>query len=324
MPDMPLLQQVALSSPLKAPLRSIGATAPVGVALVPDDPAIIKPQTSLALRDFTFPNNPGTGTSLSFHNGAIATGAPVQLIFWGSAWNQPSTSPSAGNIIKAVQGLLSGPFMSGLRQYGVRRSPFRGAIVVTSPGPPTLPNKFSDVGGDVETLVNSLINDGKFPEPDEDGGRNIYCVFMPPNTAFNGPAGVIGAHSSFNSGSVIDVDNAWYAWIGNGPLATMTRAFGHELVETCTDPEGDGWTIDGAPASLNEIGDICNSNSSLRILNGVTVEPYWSKFDGACIIPTSVSVRRTLASVGKRLDGKGLLSLQSPITSLNKFISSFL
>ena len=100
----------------------------------------------------------------------------------------------------------------------------------------------------------------------------------------------------------------------------MTRAFGHELVETCTDPEGDGWTIDGAPASLNEVGDICNKN--LGTVNGVTAEPYWSKFDGACIIPTSVSVRRTSASVGKKLNGEGLLSLQSPITSLNKFSES--
>src|SRR5215469_5277192 len=250
MPDMPLLQQVALSSPLKAPLRSKGVEGPVGVALLPDDSVMIEPQTSLAPRDFIFPNNPGTGTSLSFHNGAIATGAPVQLIFWGSAWNQPSTSPSTGNIINAVQSLLTGPFMSGLRQYGIRRSPFRGSIVVTSPGPPTLPNTFSDAGGDIENLVNSLINNGTFPEPDEDGGRNIYCVVMPPNTKFNGPNGVIGAHGHFSSGSIIDVDNAWYAWIGNANLATMTRAFGHELVETCTDPEGDGWTIDGAPASL--------------------------------------------------------------------------
>jgi hypothetical protein len=320
-PGITQLKQVALLSPLKPTLRS-SDKAPVGVALLPDDPIIIKSQNLLAPRDFIFPNNPGTSTSLSFHNGAIATGAPVQLIFWGAAWNQPATSPSTGNIVNAVQSLLAGPFLSGLRQYGIRPTPFRGAIVVTSPNPPTLPSKFSDVDGDIEGLVNTLINNGTFPEPDEGGGRNIYCVFMPPNTAFNGPAGVIGAHSRFNSGSVIDVDNAWYAWIGNGPLATMTRAFGHELVETCTDPEGDGWTIDGAPAALNEIGDICNSNSNLRILNGVTVEPYWSKFDGACIIPTSVSVRRTLASAGKQLHGKGLLSLQNPIPSLNQFISS--
>jgi hypothetical protein len=309
-----------LSFPFKAPHRLTGAEAPVGVALLPDDQVEIRSQNSPVGLDFNFPNNPGTSTSLSFHNGAIATGAPVQLIFWGSLWNQPSTSPSTGDIINAVQNLLAGPFLSGLRQYGIDRSPFRGAIVVTSPEPPALPNTFSDAGGDIEDLVNALINDGHFPEPDEDGGRNIYCVVMPPNTKYNGPDGVIGAHSHFSSGSIIDVDNACYAWIGNAALATMTKAFGHELGETCTDPEGDGWTIDEAPPTQNEIGDICNLN--FGTVNGVTVEPYWSIFDKACILPTSFSVRRALASAGKKLNGKGLLSLQSSIPSLNKFISS--
>ena len=124
----------------------------------------------------------------------------------------------------------------------------------------------------------------------------------------------------FSSGSVIDVDNAWYAWIGNAVLSTMTRAFGHELAETCTDPEGDGWTIDGAPTNLSEIGDICNKN--VGRVNGVTVEPYWSIFDNACILPTSFSVRRALASAGKKLNGRGIRSLQSPIPSLNEFISN--
>ncbi len=324
--QMPVVtpQQVALSSPLKATSRRIRARPPVGIALLPDESAVIRPQNAPVGQDFNFPNNPGSSTSLSFHGGAIATGVPVQLIFWGSIWNQPSTSPSMGELINAVQKVLAGPFMSALRQYGIRRSPFRGAIVVTSPEPPVIPDTFTDISsfensGTIEHLVNALINDGKFPEPDEDGGRNIYCVFMPPNTRYDGGPGVTGAHTSFTSGSIVDVDTAWYAWVGNGPLATMTRTFGHELVETCTDPEGDGWTIDGVPTTSNEIGDICNQNTN--IVNGVTLEPYWSIFDRECVLPTSFFVRRTLAFAGKKLNGKGILSLQSSIPSLNEFIS---
>src|SRR5258708_4094532 len=317
-------QQVGLSSPLKAPSRRIRARPPDGIALLPDESAVIRPQNAPVGQDFNFPNNPGTSTWLSFHGGAIATGVPVQLIFWGSIWNQPSTSPSMGELINAVQKVLAGPFMSALRQYGIRRSPFRGAIVVTSPEPPVIPDTFTDISsfensGTIEHLVNALINDGKFPEPDEDGGRNIYCVFMPPNTRYDGGPGVTGAHTSFTSGSIVDVDTAWYAWVGNGPLATMTRTFGHELVETCTDPEGDGWTIDGVPTTSNEIGDICNQNTN--IVNGVTLEPYWSIFDRECVLPTSFVVRRTLAFAGKKLNGKVILFLQSSIPSLNEFIS---
>lgn len=269
---------------------------PVGVAIPVSDSSFIQPRNSPVGFDFITPNNPGTNTTLSFGGGAIATGAPVQLIFWGSVWNQSTTSPSVNDIINAVQNILAGPFMSGLLQYGVNRSPFRGAIVVTSPEPPFIPDTFLDKDSNIEELVNALINNGTFPEPDEDGGRNIYVVIMPPGTKYGGDSRAIGAHYYFSSGSIIDVDNAWYAWIGNNDIDTMTMAFGHELVETCTDPEGDGWTVDGEPDGLNEIGDICNM--SINQVNGVTLEAYWSKLDNACILPTGFSLKRFMLSKG--------------------------
>jgi hypothetical protein len=110
------------------------------------------------------------------------------------------------------------------------------------------------------------------------------------------------------------------ARIGNNTLNQMTSTFCHELAEMSTDPEGDAWTVNGQPGGLNEIGDVCNLLDGQ--LNGVQVESYWSVFDNACIIPTSFSVRRALASTGKKLNGDGLRSLQSPMPSLSKFISS--
>jgi hypothetical protein len=240
---------------------------------------------------------------MSFDKGAIATGAPVQLIFWGSDWNLPSTSPTVNEVVTAVQNVLAGPFMSGLVQYGIDRSPFRGAIIVTSPPPAFLPNNFDE--GDVEDIVNKLINNGTFPEPDEPGGRNIYFVMMPPNTKFKGDDGDIGAHSHFSSGSPIDVDTAWCVWVGHNDIDTMTKAFGHELAETCTDPEGDGWTVDGQPDGLNEIGDICNSR--FNTLNGITLEAYWSRVDGACLLPGAYSLKRFMRSKGFDL-GAGVRS----------------
>jgi len=141
---------------------------------------------------------------------------------------------------------------------------------------------------------------------------------MPPNTIY-GPGGARASHSSFSTGSIIDSDNAWYAWIGNGSLSQMESAFCHELVEMCTDPEPQsGWSIPGSPAACSEIGDFCNLQDST--LNGVTFESYWSIFDNSCIIPTAWSLRRTLAGAGIKLNGKGLRSLQDPIASLNQFV----
>ncbi len=142
---------------------------------------------------------------------------------------------------------------------------------------------------------------------------------MPPNTIYSVTPQPRGSHSSFWSGSLIDNDTAWYAWVGSNSLSQMTSTFCHELAEMCTDPEPPtGWSIPGGPPACSEIGDICNGQDAP--LNGVTVESYWSVFDNACLIPTAWSLRRTLAGAGKKLGGKGLTSVQKPIPSLNQFV----
>jgi hypothetical protein len=275
-------------------------------------------KTDMVGLDLTFSPIVAGPISLTNNGGSIATGAPVQLIFWGSVWNQEATSPSAGQIVTAVQNVLAGPYMSALRQYGIKRSPLGGATVVTTPGPPYPPDTFS--GGDIQDLIWTLIDDDKFPEPDEGGGGNLYFVIMPPNTQY-GPGGARGAHSvasdyDFPGGTT----NAWVAWIGNNNIGQMTSTLCHELAEICTDPEGDGWTVDGQSRPTNEIGDICNLIDAP--LDGVLVEAYWSQFDNVCLIPTSFSVRRTLKWAGITLGGKGLRSLQSPMPSLKNLLAS--
>jgi hypothetical protein len=76
--------------------------------------------------------------------------------------------------------------------------------------------------------------------------------------------------------------------------------------------------MSGGSWDSGEIGDLCNAVDGP--LNGVSVESYWSMYDGACLIPTAWSVRRTLAGAGKKLNGQGIRSLQNPIDSLNRFI----
>ena len=71
--------------------------------------------------DSLFPPIIPVPIAVSNGGGAIGTGLPVQLIFWGNAWNQAATSPSAGAVVSAVQNILRGPWMSGLRQYGIGR-----------------------------------------------------------------------------------------------------------------------------------------------------------------------------------------------------------
>jgi hypothetical protein len=144
--------------------------------------------------------------------------------------------------------------MSGLRQYGIKPSSFGSATVVAY-DPPFLPHTFDD--GDVETMIQSRIDAGQFPEPDEPGGRNLYVAIMPPNTKHPDEHGeaISGKHTSFSTGSIIDVDRAWYAIVCTNPDDEMLRTFTHELAEMCTDPEDDGWRFYSAPRGCDEIGD---------------------------------------------------------------------
>jgi hypothetical protein len=273
--------------------------------------------------DSIFPGIAGPGTSITNQGGALIIRVPVQLIFWGTAWLQSSTTPSANQIISAVQTILSGPYMSALRQYGVWRGHFAGSLIVTSPNAPT--GTFSEQ--QVKDLVWALIDDGHYPEPDDTDGRNLYCVILPVGVTSSSSPANVGNHSYATSPDFLDYEKAWYAWIENdgalGNFNSAPRIFSHELVEACVDPEGDAWQINPVNSSnWNEIGDVCNSAAATALLNGVLVQSYWSQADNACIIPTAYSVRRILKWSGHTLGGKGLRSIQTPITSLNALIVS--
>jgi hypothetical protein len=308
-------RRVSLSSPLKTGPHVASSTRRTGVVVSPrtvtspnvplDFPGGNNGPASETLgRDSRFPPVVPGPINMTNGGGVTASGAPVQVIFWGSAWDQPSTSPSSGSLNFAIQQLLAGPYLTALRQYGITRNPFGGSVLVNTPEPP---NTFVET--DINSLVSALIENGTFPEPDE-GGRNIYLVMMPPNTSY-GPGGARGAHSSFASGSAIDTDTAWAGWIGNDTTKNafdrIMETFSHELVEMCTDPEGDAWTVLGQPESEDEIGDVCAGLHDE--VNGVTAQSYWSAFDNVCILPTAYSVRRTFGWAGVKLNGKGLRSI---------------
>jgi hypothetical protein len=227
---------------------------------------------------FQPPNDGITDTNVVYHGGAIADGVPIVLIYWGSAWST-AANPTLPEFDAAARSLVSGPFPSQLEQYGVGRPWVKQSIQVTTP---EAPGSFSEV--DVEGMVSALIESGQFPEPDEDGGKNYYCVIMPSGSLYD-TSGILGSHWWPDTGSFLDPDTAWLGWIGNADIDTMTRAFGHELAELCTDPEGDGWYVDSL-GYKGEIGDLCNT--SQNYINGVWAEYYWSNAANACVLPTTI------------------------------------
>jgi hypothetical protein len=228
------------------------------------------------------PDNGNSNFTVSYHGGAVIPSVSLELIFWGNAWTQTGTTPTASQIMGAVSSVVSGPYMTGLTQYGIGPGTLRGAIIALSDPP----NPFSR--DDWHNLIWDLIDQGTFPEPDDDGGRNLYMIIPPPGVNINQP-GVCGAHGYPGDYDFpADYDVAWAGYVLNdGSLDTITTSLSHELVEACTDPEDDGWTLDGLGPPSDEIGDICQK--TVARVNGVMVQGYWSQRDRACLIPLGIN-----------------------------------
>ena len=237
-----------------------------------------------------FADNILPGPSATFHGGAIGTGLPVQLEFWGDWWYTPDGSARRGMIEARTQAMLSSDYFSELYQYGINRPRWRGAIIVSRPPAPAAFNSTDDEQA-VPDLIDSLIDDDVFPDPDDE--RIAHVVLMP--AGFTQNVNANGAHTSdYNYEFPFDKDYYWVAWVrsfgdtpGDDPERVI-QSMSHELVELFTDPESDAWYA-GNGGSGGEIGDAAVSAGGTikqtAWVNGARVQAYWSNRHAATVIP---------------------------------------
>ena len=229
------------------------------------------------------------GFSVQHHGGPVGSGLPVELLFWGDWWNSAEGVGRRTLIIDRTQALLASDYFSELKQYGVDRPHWRGARTVTKPGPPGAFNSNDDQQA-VPDLIDDLIDDDVFPDPDDE--KIAFIVFMP--KGFTQSIGANGAHTKdYNYTFPWDEDWYWVAWVrsfgvdtGEDPEDAL-RTMSHELVEMLSDPESDAWYAGNA--QTGEIGDAAVSSpggtKQTAWVNGVHVQAYWSNQYGATVIP---------------------------------------
>jgi hypothetical protein len=309
------IRRVSLEGDLRSPSDSAAPQRPSGRVALSEH--IVAPAASIGGGDILGPPTVSPPVTMSYSGGGLGAGSQVKLIFWGDAWNQAPTSPSANKLVSDVQSILSGPWRAGLRQYGIGRLPLAGATIVPQPPPAPSYNTASALQGDIDALMQKLFDGGFLPR----GTIDIFIVFLPPGTS--GPPNVVGDHwVTIDVNAPTGTGTTWVGCVFYGTESAITAAFSHELAEAVTDPDGAGWQINprnsGAGGSWNEIGDICLNLTG--VLSGVTVQGYWSAKDNACLIPTAPPLRQTLALAGIRLNGLGLRSIRGPIASLNSFV----
>ena len=250
----------------------------------------------LIFADHTLP-----GTPAQFHGGPIGTGLPVQLIFWGLWWNSADGAQRRAMITDRTQRLINSPYFSELAQYGIQPPTFRGPpITVLEPLPPA---SFTDSEEQrmVTDLIDDLIDDDVFPDPDD--GRIAFAVMMP--KGFTQTIGANGAHTSDFDQDFLDTDMFWVAWVRyfdpdrspnpDDPEDTI-RTLSHELCELFTDPEGDAWYVEGAgdEGEISDGSESATPTGSVKQaawVNGARAAAYWSNRHGATIIPVDRDYR---------------------------------
>jgi hypothetical protein len=225
----------------------------------------------------------------------VIANVQVELIFWGQDW-QKGSLPSQ-EVTDATKTVMASPYMSGLKQYGVKGARFKGSVSITNWQAPQ-----GFVTGDTQKVVAAMVAAGKVDAP-QDNSQMLYVVMVPQGVKTGENAD--GMHSYYHYVSVDalglpSVGVAHFAWVSsNGDLGTtMTRTV-HEIIEAASDPEGTGWKasmwVSQFRAGWDEIADACSVADMFKggpqeQEGGVSVPSYWSQADQACIVPLQGSV----------------------------------
>ncbi len=214
----------------------------------------------------------------------------VVPILWGHDYvANPNTTAL---VEQMVSDLVTGPFMNGLAQYGVRRGRIAKPIIIDDNNPPATVtyvdtnNKLKD---DITKKLISWINAGLVPPlPPAPGINQFYLIIPPsettPETFLNSgdPIGN-GIQGWHNEGVTNPSSTPPYYWAivktndcGNPNTGIIfvnnfAQKVAHELAEQFSDRNG----------TFQEIGDPCLNNGDTY--RGWAIQKYFSVWDHGCI-----------------------------------------
>jgi hypothetical protein len=221
---------------------------------------------------------------------------------------------------------MSGPYLSGLTEYGSDGQAHLGQCL-SIPDTVTIANP-GKMGQADDVKLNGLLDNAIDHEGALKPGNNdwqhapIYVVISDPSSSQGSTVG----HNSMGHYPQTGGDNIHMIWMststgGDGHVKKdqWTDQFGHELVETLSDPDGNGITITppaNLPGALRatgnlQIGDDEPDNMAYTwSLDGNVVQAYWSAMHNAFIVPDHNAQWVTLTgnwnSTGTTLNGFNL------------------
>jgi hypothetical protein len=228
--------------------------------------------------------------TVTFHGGAILPAIEVQGLYYGSAW---SSGPQKAQLETSLQSLATGSFLDNLTSsYGVGHGSFSSGVIDGVSLAPNSSLNDSTIRSDIQAKITAGIL-----QPTD--ANRLYVVYVEPsievvNGSQNSIQNFAGYHDAFLAANGADIHYAViatpYGTVNNGsanpelgPFGEMTMVTSHEVAESATNPNGDGWYDANYPIGQGEIGDIYNGRNIT--LNGYQVQKIAGINDQA-LVPT--------------------------------------
>jgi hypothetical protein len=188
--------------------------------------------------------------------------------------------------------LVTGPFMNGLAQYGIRRGTLAAPVVIDDTNPPATivyTNTSNQLVDQITQKLIGWIKAGQVPAPPSSLDINWMYMIIPPSETtpemYNGAGDPIGngVQGWHNEGRTNPGPPPTYYWAivktndCGPPSAGLTfvnnfaQKVAHELAEQFVDRVG------GAV----EVGDGCLNNG--EVYRGWNIQQIWSNWDNGCI-----------------------------------------
>jgi hypothetical protein len=252
----------------------------------------------------------------------------VDVIFSGSYWNSKPGLQDRTTLLNSTQSILSGPYLSGLTQYGSDGTAIFGKSwtdTATVPSNPTASALQS-------FLQTSITRNSAFPGGNDAQHAPIYIVVSDPASSaqYNGGWNAPRFYERLVNFEPAGLEKIHMVWIGTSSTVNGTVVFkdaytltlSHELAETISDPDVHGIQVNppsSLPTSLlspggNQVGDFepepdGGKHYGYR-LNNDLVQPYWSNQDSAFIVPDGNSQKFYLDPIWNNTTFTGAYNLR--------------
>lgn len=220
---------------------------------------------------------------LVYNNGPLIAQPQIFSIFWGSAWQQPTSATLMANVNGFFDYILTSSLVDQLAEYSVPQYQIGhgqriGTLALTSPDvSPTVDDS------DIQQMIQQQASSGSVPSPT---ANLIYFVFLPSGvTVTQGGSSSCQAFCGYHDAISNEIFYAVTPYpdcsgctnnLSSFDALTVTSS--HELCEAITDPvPGQGWY----DSQNGEIGDICAWQT--KQVGQYTVQMEWSNSAQSCI-----------------------------------------